>query len=86
MPHKKVVAAKKEEPKVMPKRAVTKPKSRTLLNSRVSAGIVKTHTVKSRGVMPTIKRHPKQTAIARGIKGHEQKASFQDEVIRKFGF
>lgn len=95
MPHKKVVAAIKEEPKAMSKKATkpkvmpkkaTKPKGRTLLNSRVSAGIVKTHTVKARGVMPTIKRHPVKTAIARSIKIHDQKPSFQDEVIRKFGF
>jgi len=86
MPHKRIVAAKEPEPKIMSKSRVSKPKGRTLIGSPVAAGIVKTRTIKTRGVMPTIKRRPIKTAIARTTRGHEQKPRFMDEVIRKYGF
>ena len=53
----------------------------------VSAGLVKSHTIKRRGVMPTITKHPVKTAIARGIKaGHEVVTPYWHSVADKFGF
>lgn len=76
---RKPAASKAPEPKA-------KPKGTTLIGSKVSAGLVKTHTVKRRGVMPTIKKRPVKTAVARGISGHEQKPRFHDQVIKKYGW
>ena len=53
----------------------------------VSAGLVKSHTIKRRGVMPTIKGRPVKTAIARGIKtGHEVVTPYWRTVADKYGF
>src|ERR1035437_4024809 len=53
----------------------------------LSAGLVKSHTIKRRGVMPTIKGRPVKTAIARGIKtGHEVVTPYWHSVADKFGF
>lgn len=53
----------------------------------LSAGLVKSHTIKRRGVMPTIKKRPVKTAIARGIQaGHEVIRPYWHEVADKMGF
>ena len=53
----------------------------------VSAGLVKSHTIKTRGVMPTIKKRPIKTAVARGIQnGHEQIKPYWHDVADKMGF
>jgi hypothetical protein len=68
---KKPPVAKKPSPKPM---------------GAVSAGLVKSHTIKTRGTMPTIKKRPVKTAIARGIKsGHEQIKPYWTTVAEKFG-
>ncbi len=66
---------------VEPRKPVAKP------IGAVSAGLVKSHTIKRRGVMPTIKGRPVKTAIARGIKGgHEVVTPYWHSVADKFGF
>lgn len=53
----------------------------------LSAGLVKSHTIKRRGAMPTITKRPVKTAIARGIKaGHEVVKPYWHSVADKFGF
>jgi len=72
MPVKKAVAPRKPAPKPM---------------GAVSAGLVKSHTIKTRGTMPTIKKRPVKTAIARGIKtGHEQVRPYWHKVADEMGF
>jgi hypothetical protein len=66
-------------------KATVKSKPRPTV-TKVAAGLVTTHTVKARGVRPTIKRRPVKTAIARGIKGHEQVKPFWHGVADKYGF
>ena len=64
-----------------PRKPVSKP------IGAVSAGLVKSHTIKRRGVMPTIKKRPVKTAIARGIQaGHEVVRPYWHEVADKMGF
>ena len=66
-----------------PRKPVTKPIGAKVL----SAGLVKSHTIKRRGVMPTIKKRPVKTAIARGIQaGHEVVRPYWHEVADKMGF
>jgi hypothetical protein len=53
----------------------------------LSAGLVKSHTIKRRGTMPTITKRPVKTAIARGIQsGHEQIKPYWHDVADKMGF
>jgi hypothetical protein len=53
----------------------------------LSAGLVKSHTIKRRGVMPTITKRPVKTAIARGIKaGHEVVRPYWHDVADRMGF
>jgi hypothetical protein len=53
----------------------------------LSAGLVKSHTIKTRGTMPTITKRPVKTAIARGIQsGHEQIKPYWHDVADKMGF
>lgn len=66
-----------------PRKPISKPIGAKVL----SAGLVKSHTIKRRGVMPTIKKRPVKTAIARGIKaGHEVVTPYWKTVADKFGF
>lgn len=76
----RMAVAKKPEP------AKSLPKKRTLIGSKVSAGLVKSTTIKRRGVMPTIKKRPVKTAIARGVVGHEQVTPYWHDVAKKYGF
>jgi hypothetical protein len=61
-------------------------KKPALIGSKVSAGLVKSTTIKTRGVMPTIKGRPRKTAPARGVVGHEKVKPFWHEVADKYGF
>ena len=70
--------------KPVSKPVVKKPPTR-LVGAKVSAGLVKSHTIKTRGVMPTIKKRPVRTAVARGIKGHEQITPYWRQVADKYG-
>ena len=51
-----------------------------------SAGLVTKRTVRRRGVMPVITKRPAKTAIARGIKGHEQVTPYWHDIAAKYGF
>jgi len=63
------------------------PPKKTLVGSKVAGGLVKTHTVKTRGSMPTIQGKPRRTAPARGsVGGHEVKKPYWHGVADKFGF
>jgi hypothetical protein len=65
------------------KKLVSKPIGAKVL----SAGLVKSHTIKRRGVMPTITKRPVKTAIARGIHaGHEVIRPYWHDVADKMGF
>ena len=72
--------------------AVKKPPVKSVAKKRpigakvLAAGLVKSHTIKTRGTMPTIKRHPVKTAVARGIQGHEQTTPYWHQVARDMGF
>ena len=65
----------------------TPPKKPSIIGARVAGGLVKSHTIKTRGTMPTIKKRPVKTAIARGIQtGHEQIKPYWHDVADKMGF
>jgi len=71
-------------PRATAKPTVKKPTlKKPPIGSKVSAGLVKSH--KTRGVMPTIKRRPVKTAVARGIKTHEQVKPYWHGVAEKYG-
>lgn len=72
-----------EKPKLMV--AKKKPNFKPI-GSKVSAGLVKSTTIKKRGAMPVVNRRPPKTAVARGIEGHEQKTPYWHEVANKYGF
>lgn len=83
---KKATTVKKPEVK-----ASMKPKHKVVshapIGSKVSAGLVKSHTIKRRGVVPGIVRRPSKTAVARsGIQGHEQRKPYWYDVADKYGF
>lgn len=63
------------------KKAIAKPVGAKVL----SAGLVKSNTIKTRGTTPVIKKRPVKTAVARGIKGHEQVIPYWHEIARKYG-
>lgn len=73
--------AKRSIPKVKPKAKATVTKTKA-----VAGGLVKTQRV--RGVaIPSIKRKPAKTAVARHIEGRSsRKSSYADEMIGRFGF
>ncbi len=72
------VPHKKKEPPLPPKK--------TLVGSKVSAGLVKSKTLRARGTVPTIKGRPTKTAVARGgVMSKEQKPVYWHEVARKYG-
>ena len=53
----------------------------------LSAGLVKSHTIKTRGTMPTITKRPVKTAVARGVKaGHEVVRPYWHDVADRMGF
>lgn len=65
----------------------TPPKKPSIIGAKVAGGLVKSHTIKTRGTMPTIKKRPVKTAIARGIQtGHEQIRPYWHQVADKMGF
>lgn len=83
------VLVRQGRPRMPAKKAAEprKPVSKPIGAKVLSAGLVKSHTIKRRGVMPTIKKRPVKTAIARGIKaGHEVVTPYWKTVADKFGF
>ena len=73
-----------------PRMAIKKPaptKKTSLIGAKVSAGLVKSHTITKRGVAPTVRKRPIKTAIARGVQtGHEQIRPYWHDVADKMGF
>ena len=68
------------------KKELPLPPKKTLIGSKVSAGLVKSKTLRTRGTMPTIKGRPIKTAVARGgVQGREARQPYWHEVARKFG-
>lgn len=81
------VLVRQGRPRMPVKKSVEPRKPASKPIGAVSAGLVKSHTIKRRGVMPTITKRPVKTAIARGIKaGHEVVKPYWHEVADKFGF
>ena len=83
------VLVRQGRPRMPAKKAAEprKPVSKPIGAKVLSAGLVKSHTIKRRGVMPTIKKRPVKTAIARGIQaGHEVIRPYWREVADKMGF
>ncbi len=81
------VLVRQGRPRMPVKKAAEPRKPASKPIGAVSAGLVKSHTIKRRGVMPTIKGRPVKTAIARGIKaGHEVVTPYWHSVADKFGF
>lgn len=75
------MAAKKPAPT---KPTIRKPAPKPI--GAVSAGLVKSHTIKARGTMPTIKRRPVKTALARTVNaGREVVKPYWHGVAEKFG-
>lgn len=80
------VLVRQGRPRMPVKKPVSTPKKPSrLIGSKVSAGLVKSHTIKKRGVTPTVTKRPIKTAIARGIKGHEQVKPYWHDVAEKYG-
>lgn len=76
----------KAEPKVMPKKTVSKPKATISKTKPVAGGLVKTQRIHGTAI-PTIKRKPAKTAVARHIEGRSsRKTSYTDSMIGRFGF
>ena len=81
------VLVRQGRPRMPVKKAAVSHKPASKPMGAVSAGLVKSHTIKRRGVMPTIKGRPVKTAIARGIKGgHEVVTPYWRTVADKYGF
>jgi len=80
------MVVKKSAPVAKPKPPVkAKPRGTTIIGSH-SAGLVKSHTIKRRGVRPAVTGKPPKTAIARGIKaGKEHVAPYWHQVADRFG-
>ena len=65
----------------------TPPKKPTIIGSKASGGLVSRHRITTRGTMPTIKKRPVKTAIARGVNaGKEQVKLYWHEVADRYGF
>lgn len=86
------VLVRQGRPRMAAKKSVAKPakppiRKPALIGSKVSAGLVKSTTIKTRGVMPSIKRKPRKTAPARGsVAGHENVKPYWHDVADKYGF
>lgn len=82
------VLIRQGRPRMALKKSTPKPKlpTKPIGSKVVSAGLVKSRTIKTRGVMPTIKKRPVKTAVARTVSGHEQITPYWHEVARKYGF
>ena len=91
---KKPVLLKQGRPRIMPRNTkppvVSKrPVKSALVGGKVAGGLVKSHRVKAKGVMPSIKARPIKTAPARGVKDHGSSRSshpFWHDVADKYGF
>lgn len=83
------VLVRQGRPRMVTKKVIApvkKPTTKPVGAKVLSAGLVKSHTIKTRGTMPVIKGRPVKTAVARGIKGHEQVTPYWHEIARKYGF
>jgi hypothetical protein len=78
----RMAAKKAAAPKMPPK-----PKTKTIIGSKVAGGLVSRHRVTSKGARPAITKRPTQTAIARGIKGagKEHTTPYWHSVADKYG-
>ena len=85
-PKKTAVLIRQGRPRVMKQTPAKTSPAPKKLSTRASSGLVKSTKVKTKGVIPVIKRRPVKTAVARGIKGHEVKRKYWEEVAEKYGF
>lgn len=82
-PEKPIMTAKKSKGPIR-KTAAKAPVKKVAPTGRVSAGIVKTSHIKTKGVMPTVTRKPKRTAVARHIKVPTAKRSYSESIYERF--